>query len=178
VSGGPTPDTGGAVAVLLIRHVPVPAAEVSARLSEAPGVLLGHAATSAGRTAPDERHLLPLTVRLAGVRFDRTAAVGFGPLVEEDDGSRLLPLWWEAADHPGLFPTFAGGLEIRPDGGGAELRLEGQYRPPFGGAGRLVDRTVLNRAATASLETLLDDLASKLAPADPATGPGAGPGGG
>jgi len=176
VTGGPTPDTGAAVAVRLTRRIPVLAAEVTARLCEAPATLLGHPAPEAGRSAPNERHLLPLNVRVAGVRFDRTAAVGFGPLVEEDDGSRLLPLWWEAAEHPGLFPTFAGGLEIRPVDGGTELRLEGQYRPPFGIAGRLVDRTVLNRAATASLETLLDDLASRLAPADPAIGPAAGSG--
>ena len=102
-----------------------------------------------------------LEVRFAGVRFDRMAAVGFGAVVEEDDGTRMLPLWWEAAEQPHLFPTFVGGLEVRPDGDGAELRLQGHYRPPLGAAGALVNRTILNRAATASLEQLLDRLAGE-----------------
>jgi hypothetical protein len=74
----------------------------------------------------------------------------------------VLPLWWEAADQPWLFPSFDGGLEIRPDDAGTELRLEGHYRPPLGPAGALVNRAVLNRAATASLETLLDRMSAQL----------------
>ena len=64
-------------------------------------------------------------VRVAGVRFDRQAAIEIGPVVEEADGTRLLPLWWEAAEHPGLFPTFDGGLQVCPHDRGTELRLEG-----------------------------------------------------
>jgi hypothetical protein len=72
-------------------------------------------------------------------------------------------LWWEAADQPWLFPTFVGGLEVRPSDGGAVLRLEGRYHPPLGATGGLVNRAVLNRAATASLDTLLDRLSIGLA---------------
>ena len=160
MTAGTIPVAGDAVKVVLTRRIPVPDQEVVARLSEQPARLLG----PAGRepVPSGQRHLVPLSVRFAGVRFDRSAAVGFGPLVEEDDGSRLLPLWWEAAEHPWLFPTFVGGLEVRPAGDGAELRLEGHYRPPLGAAGGLVNRAVLNRAATASLETLLDELAGRL----------------
>ena len=104
----------------------------------------------------------PLHVSLAGAHFDRIAAVGFASVVEEEDGTRVLPLWWEAAEQSWLFPTFDGGLEIRPDDGGTELRLEGRYRPPLGAAGALVNRAVLNRAATASLEALLDRLSARL----------------
>ena len=150
---------GDAVEVVLTRRLAVPAEEVVKRLSEDPAGLLGPADPGTG---PSGQFLVPLSVRLAGVRFDRAAAVGFGPLVEEDDASRLLPLWWEAAEHPWLFPTFAGGLEVRPDNDGAEIRLEGHYWPPLGAAGGLVNRAVLNRAATASLETLLDHLAARL----------------
>jgi len=148
-----------AVPVLITRRVPVPAAVVNARLSD-PARLFG--ATAPVGDDPAGRHRVPLEVRFAGVRFDRAAAVGFGPPVEEDDGSRVLPLWWEAAEQPHLFPTFVGGLEVCPLGNGAELRLQGHYRPPLGAAGGLVNRTLLNRAATASLEKLLDRLSDGL----------------
>ena len=165
MTGRPPFDTTDTVAVLLTRSLPVPAVAVFARLSEDPAALLGGTGRQPASEGSGEPALIPLSVRIAGVRFDRRAAVGFGPLIEEDDGSLLLPLWWEAAEHPGLFPTFTGGLEVRPDDGGAQLRLQGHYQPPLGMAGRFVDRAVLNRAATASLEALLERLVSTLAPA-------------
>jgi hypothetical protein len=156
----PMPKSGDTVPVLITRRVPRPPAEVNACLSKDPAILF--------RTA-DERAILaagrypvPLQVSLAGAHFDRVAAVGFASVVEEEDGTRVLPLWWEAAEQPWLFPTFDGGLEVRPDDGGTELRLEGRYRPPLGAAGALVNRAVLNRAATASLEALLDRLSARL----------------
>ena len=149
-----------AVPVLITRRIPVAALDVNLRLSEDPAAFLG--APSPASAPLGGRRLVPLEVCLAGVRFDRTAAVGFGPVINEDDGTRTLPLWWEAAEQPWLFPTFAGGLEVRPHGEGSVLRLEGHYRPPLGGAGRLANRAVLNRAATASLETLLDRLSARL----------------
>ncbi len=149
-----------AVPVVITRRIPRPAAEVSARLSSNPAAFLG--ASDVSGELPEGRYPVPLQMSIAGVHFDRTAAVGFAPVVEEDDGTRILPLWWEAADQPWLFPTFDGGLEVRPQNDGTELRLEGRYRPPLGAAGDLVNRAVLNRAATASLETLLDNLSARL----------------
>jgi hypothetical protein len=157
------PKSGDAFRILITRRVPHPAAEVSAYLTEDPARLLGASADHAG--LPAGRYPLPLQVSLAGAHFDRVAAVGFASVVEEEDGTRVLPLWWEAADQPWLFPTFDGGLEVRPDDGGTELRLEGRYHPPLGAAGALVNRAILNRAATASLETLLDRLSARLAAA-------------
>jgi hypothetical protein len=154
----PMPRADDAVRVVIRRRADVPAAEVIALLSADPATFLGAGPT--GSTG--EHHVLPLRVRFAGVHFDRSAAVGFGPLVEEDDGARILPVWWEAAEQPWLFPIFTGGLEVRSGDGGTELRLEGHYRPPLGAAGLLVNRAVLNRAASASLEALLDRLVIRL----------------
>jgi hypothetical protein len=155
------PKSRDAVAVLITRRVPRPPAEVNARLATDPAKLFCTADNPA--TLPAGRYPVPLQVNLAGAHFDRTAAVGFASVVEEDDGTRVLPRWWEAAEQPWLFPTFDGGLEVRPDDGGTQLRLEGRYRPPLGAAGALVNRAVLNRAATASLEALLDRLTARLA---------------
>jgi len=155
------PNPRDAVPVMITRRIPAPAAAVNAVLAGNPAAFLGEL-DGAPREGP-KRLLVPLEVRFAGVRFDRTAAVGFGPALEEDDGTRWLPLWWEAADQPWLFPTFVGGLEVRSSGGESVLRLEGRYNPPLGAAGGLVNRAMLNRAATASLETLLDRLSIGLA---------------
>lgn len=150
--------SGDAIPVVLTRRVDVPAAEVVARLCADPATFLGVDPAH----LPDERHVLPLQVRFAGVHFDRAATVGFGPLVEEDEGAQVLPVWWEALEQPWLFPTFTGGLEVRSLDDRTELRLEGHYRPPLGAAGSLVNRAVLNRAASASLEALLDRLVTRL----------------
>jgi hypothetical protein len=158
--GETMPGASDAVPVLITRRIPVPAAKVNACLSQDPAVFLG--ASDPGLEGPAGRYLVPLRVRFAGVHFDRTAAVGFGPTIEEDDGTHVLPVWWEAAEQPWLFPTFDGGLEVRPFDGGAVLRLQGHYRPPLGAAGVLINRAVLNRAATASLEAFLDRLSRRL----------------
>ena len=155
------PKSRDAVPVLITRRVSRPPADVTAYLSNDPASLFGTA--DEPTTLPLGRYPVPLHVSLAGAHFDRVAAVGFASVVEEEDGTRVLPLWWEAAEQPWLFPTFDGGLEVRPDNGGTELRLEGRYHPPLGAAGALVNRAVLNRAATASLETLLDRLSARLA---------------
>ncbi|HKN91919.1 MAG TPA: hypothetical protein VJ622_16765 [Acidimicrobiia bacterium] len=149
---------GLAVPVFIRRRIALAAAEVVASLAWDPAAVLGLAEPPPG----DGRLLVPLRARFAGVWFDRSAAVGFGPIVEEDDGTPVMPVWWEAAEQRWLFPTFDGGLEVRPVGNGTELRLEGHYRPPLGAAGVLVNRAVLNRAATASLEAFLDRLCGRL----------------
>jgi hypothetical protein len=149
---GPDP-----VAVLLRRRLLLPPGEVVASLTWDPGAVL-----DASEYSPDGRLVVPLRARFAGVWFDRSAVVGFGRIVEEDDGTRVMPVWWEAAEQPWLFPTFAGGVEVRAAEGGTELRLEGRYRAPLGSAGNLVNRALLNRAATSSLEALLDRLCERL----------------
>jgi hypothetical protein len=156
------PKVAEAVRVVITRRVAArSAAEISALLSADPATLFG--ATDDAVDLPAGRYAVPLRFNLAGAHFDRIASVGFASVVEEEDGTRVLPLWWEAAEQPWLFPTFDGGLEVRPQDCDTELRLEGRYRPPLGTAGALVNWAILNRAATASLETLLDRLATRLA---------------
>lgn len=161
-------NSSDSIAVTITRRLATLPGDVVAALAWDPAVVLG--ATESAEGSDDDRHLIPLQARIAGVSFDRFAAVGFGPLVEEDDGARVMPVWWEAAEQPWLFPTFDGGLEVRQVGDETELRLEGRYRPPLGAAGHLVNRAVLNRAATRSLEALLDRLADRLRELPAATG--------
>ncbi|HWH32286.1 MAG TPA: hypothetical protein VNU01_06405 [Egibacteraceae bacterium] len=66
------------------------------------------------------------------------------------------PLW---------LPSFAGSLGVcRRGASAADLVLEGAYRPPFGFAGRAVDRLLLGRLARRSARELLASVAACLAP--------------
>jgi hypothetical protein len=98
---------------------------------------------------------------LGGRRVARDVRVGFGPVLEDDDVV-AVPVWWEATEHPELFPTFDGGLELRPAADGTELRLVGSYQPPLGSVGGFADTLVGHRIVTASLERLLSAAAERL----------------
>jgi hypothetical protein len=96
-----------------------------------------------------------------GVHLARDVRVGFGPLFEED-GVSAVPVWWEAEQHPHLYPSFDGAFEVHPADGGTELFLVGSYQPPLGSVGRFADGVVGHRVVMASLEALLGRAADRL----------------
>jgi hypothetical protein len=141
--------------VEVVRCIPLPAATVQALVAGDPIGLLS------ARTGDEPEGVVPLAVRFTRrARLQREVTVGFGPFVEEDDGSVSLAMWWEASHQPWLFPTFDGGLTITPRGSGAELRLVGSYQLPLGPAGVFADEVLGRRAARSSLETFLDEIAA------------------
>jgi hypothetical protein len=74
-----------------------------------------------------------------------------------------MPVYWEAAERPKLFPTMRGELVAAPLGmHETRLDLSGEYRPPLGLLGRLLDRVVGFRVARATMRSFLDDLAGHL----------------
>jgi hypothetical protein len=143
----------------LARRLPVATALAIAVLERDPKRVIG------SRLGPiwNGPELNPgVTERLfGGARVTREVRIGVGPLLE-DEGAIVLPVWWEDAEHPRLFPTFDGGIELRPDGGATELRLVGSYEPPLGTVGRFADGLAGHRVVLASLEALLDDVAARL----------------
>jgi hypothetical protein len=98
---------------------------------------------------------------LRGRQIVREVRVGFGPLLE-DEGVMAVPVWWEDAEHPELFPTFDGGLELRSASEGTELCLVGSYQPPLGAFGRFADGVVGHRIVAASLEAFLSAVAERM----------------
>ncbi|HKY77174.1 MAG TPA: hypothetical protein VJS45_13595 [Acidimicrobiia bacterium] len=96
-----------------------------------------------------------------GMHVSREVRVGFGPVFQDDDAF-VLAVWWEAAEHPQLFPTFDGGFEVRAAGDATDLRLVGSYEPPLGALGRFADGVVGHRLVAASLDALLDSAAERL----------------
>ncbi len=85
------------------------------------------------------------------------------------DDTIVLPLRWEATGALGrLFPVFDADLILAAtDTGGSRLELKGVYRAPLASVGSAADRLVLHRAATATVRTLLRDVADTIM--EPAT---------
>lgn len=148
--------------VEIARRVPVGIEAASAVLREGADRLIGPE-FPAPWAASGAHHTLGIEFP-GGVRLTREVHLGTGPVFEEDDGVAVA-VWWEAAEHPHLFPTFDGALEVRPAGDGtteSELRLAGSYAPPLGRIGRFADGLVGHRVVTASLEALLAGAAERL----------------
>ena len=142
----------------VLRYVPI-AVDVAVAIVQAnPRRLVG---THAGRSG-DAQIRADLRAELpGGASVTRSARVGFGPLMEEE-GAVVLPVWWEDAEHPDLFPTFDGGLELRADGRGTALRLVGSYVPPLGLLGRFGDGLAGHRIVLASLKEFVAGVAALL----------------
>jgi hypothetical protein len=142
----------------LLRYLPI-AADVAVALVQAgPQRLVGDKVEGWS----DAQARADLRAGLPGMgAVTRSARVGFGPLMEED-GATVLPVWWEDAEHPELFPTFDGGLELYPDGRGTALRLVGSYVPPLGLLGRFGDGLAGHRIVLMSLNKFLADVAALL----------------
>jgi len=74
--------------------------------------------------------------------FRKSAVVGLGEPVRDQSGW-VVPIEWRAATHAPLFPVFAGHLRLTA----RHLELDGQYLPPGGTVGYVVDRLLLHVAA-------------------------------
>lgn len=151
----------------MARTVPVPADAARGLLVADPAAFVG-----ASSLASAETGRRPVGVRFLGdVKVQREVKIGFGPVIEEDDGTLVLPVWWEAAERPRLFPTFDGGLELGECGDATELRLVGSCQPPLGRFGAFADEIAGYRLARATLEAFLDEVATHVAEHHPAPSP-------
>src|SRR5262245_59715330 len=89
----------------------------------------------------------------------------------EREGSLTLSLRWEATGVMGrLFPVMDANIILIPAGENAyQLALAGAYRPPCAAVGQGRDRMVRNRAASATVRSLLRRMAQTIAPAGAST---------
>jgi hypothetical protein len=74
------------------------------------------------------------------------------------DSARIhdaLLLAWKP-EHNAAFPDFRGVLTVRPKDRGVSMRLQGNYEPPFGLAGKIFDAIAGNRIASRTMQRLLD----------------------
>ena len=101
----------------------------------------------------------------AGVDLSRDARVVLGDMEVAAHAVRI-PLHWEDARRPGLFPVLTATLEIVPVASGrhrtTQLGLLGRYEPPFGRLGALADSLAGSRLVFESVERFLDNLVERL----------------
>ncbi len=79
-----------------------------------------------------------------------------------DEATRVT-LEWQAARSPGLFPVMRAVLSIyalTPTE--TQLELEGDYQPPLGALGRVVDAAIGHRIAEASVHRFIEQVAGHL----------------
>lgn len=124
----------------------VPSAAVAGLLLRDPSTVVGGTATLSARHGPSVHRQVTLTI---------------GGATSTDD-SVAVPLTWEAAEHPTLFPTFRGELVATPSIGGTRLLLAGTYHVPLGPLGRFGDGVLGRRFVQQSMHALLDDIASRI----------------
>jgi hypothetical protein len=73
---------------------------------------------------------------------------------------------WRATGASSLFPRLEAELEIADMGDSVLVTLRGNYDPPLGTVGRLVDRAILGRVADATVKSWVDRLAGELTVSD------------
>jgi len=155
-----------------IRHfayVERPFRDVRRAVAAAPQRLLADPSPSNGAD------LAELRVRRAGLDLGRDVRIFIGD-VQVGIHSARLPIRWEDATRPGLFPILEATLEIAPVRAGrhamTQLGLFGRYRPPFGRLGALADDLAGHRIVVESVERFLDDLVDRFETTLPAPEPG------
>jgi hypothetical protein len=99
---------------------------------------------------------MPAVTRLVRVRFRETAA---------RDGRAVCAIRWEAAG-PGSspFPVLDADITLAAAAGQAtRVTLAGVYRPPPGGLGAAPGRAIIDRVATATVQSLLRQVTDAIA---------------
>ncbi|MDX1646381.1 MAG: hypothetical protein R3304_04480 [Longimicrobiales bacterium] len=109
-----------------------------------------------------------LRVNIAGVDVGKEVRITVGEPLETPgehgrQPSTRIPIEWEAASRPGLFPLMRGELALYPiTATETQLDLGGTYEPPMGAVGGVLDSVVGHRIADASIHRFLSDVAHHL----------------
>lgn len=108
---------------------------------------------------------LALDAKVAGFLVSRPVSPTIRGLEGLDPHAVVLPLAWEAAEHPRRFPTFEGMLElssmsVHPPQ--SQLALVGQVTPPLGMLGTIGEAAGGTQIADGVLQALLDRIADRL----------------
>ncbi len=139
--------------------VALPEELVSERLSEGQA-WLARLANAAGDDT--ESQLVRLGPSSLGHLVARDVRVRLGRAACGEAGV-VVPLRWEDARWPGLFPLLDGNLEVAPLGPEhSRVVLYASYRPPFDAMGRVLDQTIFHRVAESTIRSFLQKVAGAL----------------
>ena len=99
--------------------------------------------------------------------LSRLVDVRFRPVAMRERSAVLAVRWEASGPGGGLFPVLDADITLTPRGESATLlALTGAYRPPLGVIGAALDRVVLRRVATATVQGFVDRIGQAVA--DPA----------
>jgi hypothetical protein len=175
VTAAATEETKRRHSVFLQDFVDVerPAREVASSLADG-STWLAPLADAAGASAGQK--LVRVGPSL-GEWIARKVLVRLGQFVVTPEGV-IVPIRWEDARHPALFPVLDGNLEVAPLGTGqCRVVLSAAYRPPFDGVGAALDRALLHRVAESTVREFLGRLGETLVRGDEDGGGGSSDGG-
>ena len=102
--------------------------------------------------------------------MSRLVRVQFLDPVEQGDSVTVGMRWEALGVTGGFFPVLDANITLATTEGqeGTGVTLTGVYRPPFGALGAELDRVLLHRVATATIHSLMTNMASALGGAAPA----------
>lgn len=139
------------------------AAVRDALIADAAGVFRA-ATRSASSRAQDVA--AALRVNVAGLEVSADIALALGEIQEGTaSGAPItrIPLWWEAAQRPGLYPLMHAELSVYPlTPTETQLDFHGHYDPPLSVVGDAVNALVGHRIAEASVHRFVADVAQYL----------------
>jgi hypothetical protein len=159
----PSNDHDGWRAVRHFAYVDRAFRDVRRYVAAAPARILadGRVDDAAGAGGPTTE----LHVRRAGLDLTRDVRTVMGDLTVGIHNARL-PLRWEDAARPDLFPVLDATFELAPVSAGrhpmTQLGLFGRYQPPLGRLGSVADTLAGHRIVLESVERFLDELAHRL----------------
>jgi hypothetical protein len=136
-----------------------------ALIADAPGIF-----RAATRVAADRAHSVAAQLRVSVAGLDVAKEIVFTVGAIEDVSSgptggpiTRIPVSWEAAKNPRLFPLMTAVLAVYPlTATETQLDFSGQYDPPLGAVGDAVDALVGHRIAEASVHRFVTDVARYL----------------
>ncbi len=146
-------------------YVNHPYARVRDALAADPAAVFRAATKAAASRA--ESVATELRVTAAGLEVGTEVVLSIGTIEEtgQADSSRVtrIPVEWEAAKRPRLFPLMNARLSLYPlTARETQLDFLGQYDPPLGLLGGAVDAVIGHRIAEASVHRLVSDVARYL----------------
>ena len=109
-----------------------------------------------------------LRATVGGVDVAAEVVISVGAIEDDASGphggpATRIPVSWQAAKHPGLFPLMNGVLTIYPlTATETQLDFLGRYDPPLGVVGSAVDALMGHRIAEASVHRFIGDVAQYL----------------
>jgi hypothetical protein len=146
-------------------YVNHPYASVRDALAADPLAVFQRATSAAAARADALSSELRASIGPIDVAADIAIRVLATEAAESPDGGEAtrITLEWQAAKHPGLFPVMRAVLSVYAlTSTETQLELEGDYQPPLGALGRVVDAAIGHRIAEASVHRFIEQVATHL----------------